>query len=343
MVARHNPADNMLFGYKKADEVRRQFYLMLWNTYKFFVEYSNLDKWQPSQNRNFYHTRVSPSLKGGAPLESEKITHSSTVSANVLDKWILSRFISTVDSVEKNLKDFSAKDAALGVEKFVSDLSTWFIRRSRDRVWVNSDNEIDKNSFYETLYYVLVNLSIVLSPFMPFIAEEIYTNLTSGKSVNLESWPALDLGSRIPNLESEMETARKIVEAGQAERKNTGVKVRIPLASLDIKTDLTSNLNSISADVWNVVLKELNIKNLVINDKFHYPEKEVIVTKEQLEKEGKLRELIREIQSQRKLKGLKTDDKINLSIPKEFETEKDFISKRVLAKKISFGDKVDIQ
>ncbi len=334
MFSRHNPADNMLFGYKKADEVRRQFYLMLWNVYKFFVEYANLDKWNLTRQRNFYHT--------GAPNpKSEKIAFASS---NILDKWILSRFASTVSSVEKNLKEFSAKDAALEIEKFVSDLSTWFIRRSRDRIWVNSDNEVDKNNFYETLYYILVDLSIIISPFTPFVAEEIYTNLTDKESVNLENWPHINSEFKIQNLELEkqMEVARKIVEAGQAERKITGVKVRIPLADLAIKTQLTSNLESIPNEVWEVVVKELNIKNITINNKFHYPKETVKVTKEQLEKEGRLRELIREIQSIRKLKNLRTDESIELVIPKGFEDEKDFIAKRVLAKKISFGGKTEV-
>jgi len=347
MFTRHNPADNMLFGYKKADEVRRQFYLMLWNVYKFFVEYANLDKWLPTQQRKFYHTRVSPSPKGGVPLESEKFAFASSV--NILDKWILSRFASTVLTVEKNLKEFNAKDAALEIEKFVSDLSTWFIRRSRDRVWVNSENQIDKNNFYETLYYILVNLSIIISPFIPFVSEEIYTNLTGNESVHLESWPfdSLTLAQGKPlinkKLEQEMEVARKIVEAGQAVRKTTGVKVRIPLSNLTVNTEPSLNYKKVSDEVWEVVLKELNIKNLAININFHFPKEEIKVTKEQLEKEGKLRELIREIQSQRKQKGLKTDEKIDLTIPKEFEKEKDFISKRVLAKKIGFGDNIEIK
>jgi isoleucyl-tRNA synthetase len=325
MFARHNPADNMLFGYKKADEVRRQFYLMLWNTYKFFVEYANLDKFIVG-NKDF------------SSLENSK---------NILDKWILSRFASTVLSVEKNLKEFSAKDGALEIEKFVSDLSTWFIRRSRDRVWVNSEDKSDKNNFYETLYFILVNLSIIISPFMPFVAEEIYTNLTKGESVNLESWPSFakaSKGQTIPdkNLELEMEAARKIVEAGQAERKNLGVKIRIPLANLNVKSEPMVSLNTISDQIWDVILKELNTKNITINDKFHYPKIRVNVTEEQLREEGRLRELVREIQSQRKIKGLKSDDKINLMIPKEFESKKDFIAKRVLAKEISYGDKVAV-
>jgi hypothetical protein len=102
------------------------------------------------------------------------------------------------------------------------------------------------------------------------------------------------------------------------------------------------SLNTISDQIWDVILKELNTKNITINDKFHYPKIRVNVTEEQLREEGRLRELVREIQSQRKIKGLKSDDKINLMIPKEFESKKDFIAKRVLAKEISYGDKVAV-
>lgn len=329
MFSRHNPADNMLFGYKKADEVRRQFYLILWNTYKFFVEYANLDKFQISNDKLQINNFQISNFK------------------NVLDRWILSRFAGLTESVEKNLKVYSAKDAALDIEKFVSDLSTWFIRRSRDRVWVNSDNEVDKNDFYSTMYFILANLSIIISPFMPFVAEEIYTNLTGKESVNLADWPSFAKASvgkpiRDIKLEREMETARKIVEAGQAERKMAGVKVRIPMANLKIKIGEIKP-ESITSAVYEVVLKELNIKNITINEKFHYPEKAVEVTPEQLEKEGKLRELIRQIQGERKIKGLKPEDKIALTIPREFEKESDMIAKRVLAKSIALSDKVAVQ
>ena len=335
MFSRHNPADNMLFGYKKADEVRRQFYLMLWNIYKFFVEYANLDGFK-ARHRKFFD---------GKQQTAKNLVSSLSKPKNVLDRWILSRFTGLIISVENNLKEFNAKDGALEIEKFVSDLSTWYIRRSRDRVWVNSNDQNNKNSFYTTLYYVLVNLSIIISPFIPFVAEEIYTNLTGGESVNLENWPTINSKSKIrnPKLEQEMEIARKVVEVGQAERKILGIKIKIPLANMKLKVESIISIKLISEEVWDVILKELNVKNLTINDSFHYPEKEVKVTAAQLEKEGKLRELIHQIQLNRKLKGLKPEDKIDLTIPKEFEKEKDLIARRVLAKKIFLADKVIIQ
>jgi len=322
MFSRQNPSDNMLFGYKKADEVRRQFYLMFWNVYKFFVEYSNLDKYK---------------IKWG--FESK----------NILDKWILSRFTNLVLLVEEKLKDYNAKDAALETEKFVSDLSTWYIRRSRDKVWVNSDDKADKQGFYQTLHYVLVNLSIILSPFMPFIAEEMFTNLSAEKSVHLTDWPKVDKSYIDVSLEQHMNQVRQIVEAGHAIRKSEGIKVRIPLAKLEIVVDFDAA--KIPDEIWDIVLKELNVKNIVVNKKIKpgtvlhlvkYPKVEVKVTEEQLRIEGELRDLLRRIQGQRKMLGIKPADKIKLTVPKQFLKDKEILMRKVLAKKVIFGKELKV-
>jgi isoleucyl-tRNA synthetase len=310
MYARQNPSENMLFGYKKADEVRRQFYLMLWNIYKFFVEYANLDK--PKV--------ISQKLK--VSIKNLKL--------NILDQWILSRFAWLVDFVEKSLKNFDARGAALEIERFVSDLSTWYIRRSRDRVWVNSSNKEDKEAFYQTMDYILVNLSIILSPFIPFISEEMYTNLTGNQSVHLEMWPDVDKDFYNKKLEEEMDLARKIVEAGHAKRKEMKVKVRMPLLKLEVS--LESDPKFLRNEVWQVVLDELNIKNIVVNGKFNYPEKEITVSQEQLTYEGELREFIRLVQSKRKEIGLKPTDYLSYEIPEKFSKDKDFLKRKLMLK-----------
>ncbi len=337
MFCRQNPADNMLFGYKKADEVRRQFYLMLWNIYKFFIEYANLEKFTPNvtQQRNFYHTRVS-SRRNRGPLESEKIALASSIkSINILDKWILSRFVWLVQYVEKKLKSYNAKDAAQEIEKFVSDLSTWFIRRSRDRVWVNSDDEEDKQNFYQTLHYILTDLSIILSPFFPFISEEIFTNLTENESVHLSSWPKVDVSLYDEKLEEEMAAARTIVESGHAYRKANNLKVRVPLAKIELTLD--NDYAYLRDEVWDVLLKELNIKNISINKKVKYPKNEVVISQEELQKEGELRELIRSIQAKRKELKLKPTDMINIIIPESNKNNAEYIKKKILANKVSIG------
>lgn len=319
MFARHNPADNMLFGYKKADEVRRQFYLMLWNVYKFFLEYVNLDKYKGNK------TDVRPDLDA----------------KNVLDKWILARFAETVTGVKEGLTEFNAKDAALTVEKFVSDLSTWYIRRSRDRVWVASNDESDKKAFYKTMHYILKNLSIVLSPFMPFLSEEIYMNLSEGESVHLETWPEVDTKLIDIKLISEMERVRAVVEAGHARRKADSQKVRIPLLSLEVMVE--GSFKGIRPEVWEVALKELNVKNLVVNKDVRFPEKEAFVAPEDLQHEGELRDLVRLIQSRRKELGLQATDKIDLTVPDAFLEDTDYIKKRVMAQKVTLGTEVIVK
>jgi len=324
MYARQNPSENMLFGYKKADEVRRQFYLMLWNVYKFFVEYANLDKFQILNSKSQINSKL-------------QISNLS----NILDKWILSRFAWLVEFVEKSLKNFDARGAALEIERFVSDLSTWYIRRSRDRVWVNSSNKEDKEAFYQTMDYILVNLSIILSPFIPFISEEMYTNLTGNQSVHLEMWPDVDKNFYNKRLEEEMDLARKIVEIGHAKRKEMQVKVRMPLLKLKIEIDAEPSF--IRKEIWTLILEELNIKNIVVNNKFKYPEKEVVFSDKELIKEGEVRDLIRQIQNKRKEMGLKPNQLIKLTLPKNFSDEKDEIGKKVVAKEVVIGDNLLIE
>ena len=262
----------------------------------------------------------------------------------------MTRFAKLVPFVEKKLRDYNSKDATLEVEKFVSDLSTWYIRRSRDRIWVNSDDKADKQGFYQAMQYMLINLSIILSPFMPFITEEIFINLLAEKSVHLADWPKVDKSFIDVSLEEQMNLARQIVEAGHAKRKSEGIKVRIPLAKLEIAVDVDAA--KIPNEIWDIVLKELNVKNIVVNKKIKpgavlhlvkYPKEEVKITEEQLKKEGELRELLRHIQGERRALGLKPMDKINLTIPEQFLSDKEYLMKKVMAKKIAVGDEIIVK
>ena len=325
MYVRQNPSENMLFGYKKADEVRRQFYLILWNVYKFFIDYVNLDK--PKFNFQVREGKTKVSLKN--------------LKLNILDKWILSRFVFLVEFVEQSLKNFDARGAALEIERFVSDLSTWYIRQSRGRVWVNSNDKDDKEAFYNTMYYILVNFSIILSPFIPFVCEEMYKNLTDWESVHLEFWPKVEKEFYDKNLEEEMEKARKIVEVGHAKRKSLGVKVRMPLSTLTIETEVNPKL--IREEILPIILSELNVKNIVVNQDFRYPKTEIKVSEEELKKEGELRELIRRIQAKRKEMGLKPNQPIRVTVPKEFQPFKEEIKRKVVASNINFGESLIVE
>lgn len=175
---------------------------------------------------------------------------------------------------------------------------------------------------------------------MPYMCEEIFTNLTGKESVHLENWPVIKKNWIDSGLVKEMDRARKVVEAGHAKRKADGIKVRIPLLSLEV--ELEGSYKNISPGVWEIVLKELNVKNLVVNKETRYPAKPVEVAKEDLEKEGALRELIRTIQSKRKELGLKATDKINLTVPDAFMENIEFIKKRVMARKVEIGQELII-
>ena len=330
MYARQDPASNMLFGYKKADEVRRLFYLIFWNSYRYFLEYVNLD--QPKVDFK--------KLINGDKKWLRKLTY--------LDKWILSRLTFLIKFGEKSLRNFDVRSFALETERFVDDLSRWYIRLSRTRVWVNSNNEKDKESFYMTLWLVLVNLAIILSPILPFINEEIYTNLTGEKSVHLSSWPTqfLKLNLRDQKLEREMEWLKEIIELGRAKRKELKVKTRQPLRSLTLylpekkdygKKDFQEFCEKIIKDELNV--KGLNYKIKKGGCDIRY---ETTLDKE-LIYEGELRELIRRVQALRKDYKLTPKQKITLTLPKKFVHDIEFIKKRVLAEKIEFADEVKLK
>lgn len=126
----------------------------LWNSYGFFVMYANVDNWSPKD------------LKGIPKV------------SNLLDKWIISKLHSLIKTVDENMIAYDLPSASSPMMDFIDNLSNWYIRRSRKRFW-KSENDGDKNEAYQTLYYVLVELSKVMAPFTPFIAEEIYGNMVS--------------------------------------------------------------------------------------------------------------------------------------------------------------------
>jgi len=209
LYALQNPAQNVSFGYGPGDEVRRRFILPLWNVYAFFVTYANLDGWKPGG-------------KAGAP--------------SLLDRWILSRLADVVATVRARLDAYDVAGAARPIERLVDDLSLWYVRRGRRRYW-KSEGDADKQAAYETLYTVLVTLSRVLAPFLPFLSEALYQNLvrsvdaSAPASVHLCDMPAPDEAARDPELEQAMQQTRHVVYLGRAARNEARIKVRQPLAA----------------------------------------------------------------------------------------------------------------
>ena len=317
-----NLGNNYRFSINLVKNSLRKFILILWNVYNFYVTYAKVDK---------------VNVKCRACLPERQV--SNVKSSNILDRWIISRLNQLIGEVTKSLDNYDSFTAAQKIEEFVEDLSTWYVRRSRDRVGPTAAEGKDKKACYQTLWYVLVNLSKILAPFMPFLSEYIYKNLTSKKSVHLESWPKA--GRIEEKLLEEMALVRKICELGHSERKKAGLKVRQPLRELRI-TNCGLRINK---KLIKLIKEELNVKEVVL--KLGKGELKVKLDTEitpELKEEGETRELIRKIQDLRKKAGCRLDEKIIIegpNLPIDLKLQK-YLRKETLAEKLQSGKELKI-
>ncbi len=233
-------AEPLRFSERGVEEVVRKVLLPIWNSYSFFVTYANIDNWQPSKDAL---------LPGHTPKTTNK-----------LDKWIISELEQLLKDLTAEMDAYDLQGAAEPIADFVDSLTNWYIRRSRRRFW-KSDSDEDKNEAYGTLYYCLVRLSQLIAPFTPFIAEEIYRNLTNAESVHLSDWPDFDESKIDKDLNAEMGLVRKIVALGHGVRAKKMVKVRQPLLKVQVALPEGIAEGMLIAQ-REVILEELNVKDL---------------------------------------------------------------------------------
>ncbi len=228
---------NRFYG-KAVQEGQRKFLSTLWNTYAFFVLYANIDKFDATK-----YTLNKDTL-------------------NVMDKWLLSKLNSLVKEVDDHLENYRIPDAARALQEFADEMSNWYVRRNRERFWVQELTE-DKINAYLTLYTALVTLCKVAAPMIPFMTEEIYRNLvcsldkSAPESIHLCDYPVADEALIDKKLESDMEEVLQIVTLGRAARNTSNRKNRQPLSHMAVKAE--TPLDEIYRDI---VLDELNIKEL---------------------------------------------------------------------------------
>ena len=301
-------ADNFNFSEKGLEEVYKKVLVLMYNVNNFYEMYKR---------------------KG-----DEKHNESK----HVMDKWIISRLNNLVGEVGENLNKYNTIKATLAIKDFIDDLSTWYVRNSRERF-----NEDDENA-RKTLRKVLEETSKVIAPITPFLAEKIYQTLNENKkSVHLENWPEFDKKKIDTQLENQMNLVREIVSVGLKQRDQNNVPLKWPLLKVEV-----SSKEKIPENLKKVIIQELNVKK--------YSEKE---SKEnelkieldfnltpELEAEGFAREISRKVQALRKKMGLNKENLIELEIEvgkiykEKLEKQANLIKERTNSKTLKFSDKI---
>tara|TARA_B100000029_G_scaffold515266_1_gene621422 strand:- start:1421 stop:4762 length:3342 start_codon:yes stop_codon:yes gene_type:complete len=240
MYSTQNPEQNLLFGYEKAKEIRKRL-ITIWNVYSFFVTYARLDEFDPLIN-----------------VKKDHFTQ--------LDRWIIAKMDKLVVLATESYDNFRVDRFMKNIDRFLDDLSNWYVRRNRRRYW-KSENDEDKNAAYFTLYNVLKKLILILSPVIPFATEDIYQNLVRGlepnepESIHLNSFPKVVANNIDERLIKEMDTVVKTVEMGRHARNKASLKIRQPLKKLLFFTEDSAVAEAILLNK-DQILDELNVKEI---------------------------------------------------------------------------------
>jgi isoleucyl-tRNA synthetase len=234
------PGQERRFSEDLVGDVVRNFTLTLWNTYAFFVTYANLDQWSPDQE-------VAPEYSD-------------------LDRWLLSSLHALIRDVTAAYESYNVLGATRPIEKFVDQLSNWYLRRSRRRYW-KTESDADKAAAYATLYEALKTLAFLLAPTMPFLADVLYRNLVltvnpdAPESIHLADWPTFDPDRIDEKLNREMATVMKLASLGHAARNTENLKVRQPLSEVAFVIGNGED-QSVVNNYADLLKDELNVKDV---------------------------------------------------------------------------------
>ncbi|HEU4867492.1 MAG TPA: isoleucine--tRNA ligase [Actinomycetota bacterium] len=243
MYSRHNPTNNLNFGYTLGDQVERKVFSTLWNSYLFFVNYAILDEFDPS----------APEVPVAERPE--------------IDRWILSDLQLLVNAANDAFPNYLIFNFVRKAESFIDQLSNWYIRRNRQRFWDPAGtNEKDKAAAYQTLYEVLTTLSKLLAPVIPFLTERIYGNLRQEgdpESVHLCDYPQADEALVDEKLSYQMRVAQQVASAARSLREQAAQRVRQPLAELRVGAGSEEEREALEA-LSELITEELNVKSLVV-------------------------------------------------------------------------------
>jgi isoleucyl-tRNA synthetase len=249
MFCRHNPANNINFGYAPADEIRNRFIFKLWNTYAFFCNYARLDGFDPDGP--------------GVPVAERPD----------IDRWILSDLQLLIQTARREFENYDVMAFCVAAETFVAEkLSNWYVRRNRRRFW-KSEKSKDKLAAYQTLYTVLTTLTRLFAPIMPFLTESMYQNLErsgteeTGRALSIHhcNFPEVDESLIDAELSADMEALLRLVSLGSAARNRVRIKVRQPLAEIIIQPANEAEGHAVQRFAEQIS-EELNLKTVILHD-----------------------------------------------------------------------------
>ena len=253
---------------------------------------------------------------------------------NILDVWIVSRLNSMIDEVTESMEAYDTITTCASIQSFIDELSTWYVRRSRDRF--KSSNPEEKQAAVQTLAHVLYNVTKVMAPIAPFITEEVYATFKEQckdlpNSVHLDSWPEVEETKINKNVEAQMQRAREVVSKVLEAREKAKIPVRQPLGKVTVtKTMLEEQYLAVIRD-------EVNVKEVILQEGEEFAaELDTTITPD-LELEGLYREISRKVQALRKKAGLQPDARITLTIGSEtaFEPFYEELQEKVGAKSLN--------
>ena len=286
-------AESLNFKDEECSMIQRTIFGTLWNVRQFYLTYS----------------------------EGMDVQIIKPQSLHTLDRWIFSRLIEVTEHVTANMNNYDIAEALRPIRPFVDDLSTWWLRRSRERI-KNKQNPDDAMDALRTLREILLDFAKVLAPFAPFFSEKMYQDLEGGKmSVHLDRWPKPDEGMRDLGLEKDMQWIRDIVNAGLEQRVSTKIPVRQALASIKVAMKDMDSMMRISqkSDLLNLIRDELNVLQVELlpakDDQADdwKVELDTVLTPE-LKLMGLHREIVRHVMQLRKQKGMTPQDKIEVTL-----------------------------
>lgn len=285
----NQPGDTKLFDEKHLGDVMRKNWMILWNVLSFWKMYAGTKK--------------------------VKVPTTAPRTPNILDRWIVTKVQVVTRSVTKYLDTYKITEAGRAISELITDVSTWYLRRSRSRM---KQEGSDKENALQTLHYVVRHISILLAPFAPFFAESLYQEVVpKGKSVHLVDWPTVDQKVIDEKLLDSMKVVRQAVELGHSLRKEQKIKVRQPLAQM-----LFTSPTTLDRDLLELIKEEVNVDDAVTIEKM--PSNTEFVQKQrdgltvaldstitdELKQRGVIREMIRHINAMRKNARLTIQDTI---------------------------------